>query len=73
MKSSRQLQRKNMESILANFTGTYDEMLKEILYELLAHGVINEENRNNYEFEREDVVGIVDYIREQLSNEVKLY
>ena len=54
-----------MESILANFTGTYDEMLKETLYDLLAHGVKNKEKENNYEFKREDVAGIVDYIREK--------
>ena len=64
--------KEKMESVLANFTGTYDEMSKETLYKLLAHGVKNEEKKNKYEFEREDVLGIVDYIREQLSNEVKL-
>ena len=43
-----------------------------MLFELLVHGVKNEKNKNNYEFEQEDVGSIVDYIREQLSNEVKL-
>jgi len=42
------------------------------LYDLLAYGVENEKKKNNYEFEREDIAGIVDYITEQLSNEVKL-
>ena len=63
--------KEKIESIPANFTGNYDEILKGTLYDLLAHGVKNKEKKNNYEFEREDVVGIVDYTREQLSNEVK--
>ena len=63
--------KEKVESILENFTRTYDEMLREALFELLVHGVKNKTKKNSDESEREDVGAIVDYIREQLSYEVK--
>ena len=63
--------KEKMESTLSNFDGTYDEVLKEVLYELLEHGLKNEKKKNQYEFERKDVDDIVDFIQEQIHNEVK--
>ena len=55
-----------MNHIVANFDGTYGQMLSEVMFGLLEHGLASEKNvKNGYEYEREDVAELVDFWREQ--------
>jgi len=48
---------------------TYSAMAREAVIGLMIQGVENENNaKNGYDFEEEDVFGIVDFILEQISN-----
>ena len=63
-----------MNHIVANLmVGTYGQMLSEVMFGLLEHGLASEKNvKNGYEYEREDVAELVDFWREQFQNQIKI-
>ena len=62
--------------VLENWEGTYAEAVENTISALLEHGVDNEKTRGkkakNYKFEKEDSKALVNFIREQISNQVKV-
>ena len=64
-----------LEHVLENWDGTYQELVEETLFALLEHGVDNEKkgkNSKHYKFEQEDAGALVNFMREQMSNQVKV-
>ena len=43
-----------MKHVIKNFDGTYKELLKETLVQLLQHGVDSKKNKHGYNFKVED-------------------
>ena len=62
-----------LEHVIKNFDGTYKELLKETLVQLLQHGVDSKKsNKIGYEFKVEDVDDLVETLKEQCVNQVEV-
>ena len=62
-----------MKHVIENFDGTYKELLKETLVQLLQHGVDSKKsNKIGYEFKVEDVDDLVETLKEQCVNQVEV-